>query len=140
MHNACLTARVGSKAERFAKARLKNMGFTNIRSIQNSSKHGLDIIAEHPGHLSKYFHFEVKGNAAASRIRLGSLQRQFTTGNQYAMNRLVNLQSQNHGLATTVLADITGGTHSIRSSIINVYQLGRGRRISKDVKWMIKSW
>ncbi|MCW5800976.1 MAG: hypothetical protein KIT31_01075 [Deltaproteobacteria bacterium] len=64
---------VGAGGEEVAVNWLARRGYTNIRSIQNASGHGIDIIAEHGGQT---YYFEVKASQNAVAGALSARQSQ----------------------------------------------------------------
>jgi Holliday junction resolvase-like predicted endonuclease len=81
VHNA--TARqCGKIGEKGVKGWLKRNGYTNIRSIQNRSGHGIDIVAERNG---RYYFFEVKSSQTRFAPSLSQAQ---ANGQNFVETRL----------------------------------------------------
>jgi hypothetical protein len=94
VHNA--TAReCGRIGEKGVKGWLKRNGYTNIRSIQNRSGHGIDIVAERNGH---YYFFEVKSSQTGFAP---SLSRAQANGRHFVRTRLERAMGRGRFWRTT---------------------------------------
>jgi RHS repeat-associated protein len=70
----CEAGRTGGRSENYAKKYLKSKGYTDIQSFQNSSGHGVDVVARNPV-TGEYDFFEVKGTRGSRTPSLSSAQK-----------------------------------------------------------------
>src|SRR5262249_38989415 len=66
---------IGDLGEELGASELGARGFGNIRSIQNASGHGIDLVAEHRRFPGQIFSFEVKTSTTSVAPRLSFAQR-----------------------------------------------------------------
>jgi RHS repeat-associated protein len=115
---------VGQHAEAAAMRILERKGYTNIIQIQNSSGHGIDIVARNK--FGKLRFFEVKGHVQVGVARLSPAQRSIThfvhSRLQNAVSgtgRWANMDPSLQDAAESILFELQSGAR-INGAIINV--------------------
>jgi Holliday junction resolvase-like predicted endonuclease len=124
-------AQIGSIGEQQAANVLRSQGYTNLRSIQNASGHGIDIIAERNGQT--YF-FEVKASAGARVPGLSQAQQNIQSfvnrslGRAAASNPMTpqwrGISAATRQDAANLLREIQAGNISIQGQVIEVTGVG----------------
>jgi RHS repeat-associated protein len=86
----CEARRIGGRAENYAKKYLKSKGYTDIQSFQNSSGHGVDVVARNPV-TGEYDFFEVKGTQGSRTPSLSPAQK---NPSNFVRSRLQRISDQ----------------------------------------------
>jgi RHS repeat-associated protein len=86
----CEAGRTGGRSENYAKKYLKSKGYTDIQSFQNSSGHGVDVVARNPV-TGQYDFFEVKGTRGSRTPSLSQAQK---NSKEFVENRLGRIFDQ----------------------------------------------
>jgi RHS repeat-associated protein len=96
----CEAGRTGGRSENYAKKYLKSKGYTDIQSFQNSSGHGVDVVARNPV-TGQYDFFEVKGTRGSRTPSLSSAQKNPKT---FVDSRLLKISDQRgtHGVSKSL--------------------------------------
>jgi RHS repeat-associated protein len=125
---ATVRTTIGTMGEAAARAFLQRRGFANIRSIQNASGHGLDIVAE-MGNATHFF--EVKTSVGPTAPALSAAQRNMRDFVASRLDKAANLKGhwKNVSAATSqdaanLLGQIDSGSLLIQGGVINVTNFG----------------
>jgi Holliday junction resolvase-like predicted endonuclease len=108
--------KTGILGETLAKEYLQSQHYTNIRSIQNSSGHGIDIVAELNGET---FFFEVKSSETSFAPGLSERQRNIKWFVEDVLERSNSLDAKD------LLRRIKSGELEVKGSIIEVTDIDR---------------
>ena len=132
------TTETGALGELRAARELRNTGYTNIRSVQNASGHGIDLIGERNG-VTEYF--EVKTSTTARAPELSKAQSQI---NSFIRSRLTRAATGARGWgrispavradARALLLDIQGGA-SLSGEVIRITNLRQANQLLTRTTW-----